>query len=90
MNMVYMPTVALFIFQVEVSLTRFGTPHLGWRFSLMSSILFGLAFMEHGLHNWLNTRPGGRDDIAAMSASLKTPPGTNFTIDNSVRELHNA
>lgn len=71
---------------VELSMARFGTPRLGWRFSLMSTVLFALAFLEHGLHNWLNTRPGGKDDIAAMSLKLNQAagPGINFTIDNSV------
>lgn len=39
---------------------------------------------EHGLHNWLNTRPGGKDDIAAMSL-LDNDANTSFKlIDQSV------
>uniref|UniRef100_A0A8D8QE40 Uncharacterized protein n=1 Tax=Cacopsylla melanoneura TaxID=428564 RepID=A0A8D8QE40_9HEMI len=73
---------------VELAMARFGTPRLGWRFSVMSTVLFTLAFLEHGLHNWLNTRPGGKDDITAMSTSQSgvtaTPGGpVNYSIDNS-------
>lgn len=42
---------------------------------------------EHGLHNWLNTRPGGKDDIAAMSL-IDNDSNTNTSvilIDQSVR-----
>ncbi|CAH0389772.1 unnamed protein product [Bemisia tabaci] len=52
---------------VEISMARFGSPKLGWRFAMCTILLMGLAFTEHGLHNWLNTRPGSKDDIAAMS-----------------------
>lgn len=39
---------------------------------------------EHGLHNWLNTRPGGNDDIAAMSL-IDNDANTSFIlIDQSV------
>uniref|UniRef100_A0A8D8QDN3 Gustatory receptor n=1 Tax=Cacopsylla melanoneura TaxID=428564 RepID=A0A8D8QDN3_9HEMI len=74
---------------VELAMARFGTPRLGWRFSVMSTVLFTLAFLEHGLHNWLNTRPGGKDDITAMSTSQSgvtaTPGGpVNYSIDNSL------
>lgn len=69
---------------VETSMSRFGTPRLGWRFTVMSSVLFSLAFVEHGLHNWLNTRPGGKDDISSMSMRGGAKVGANFSIDNSV------
>ncbi|XP_026676326.1 gustatory receptor for sugar taste 64e-like [Diaphorina citri] len=69
---------------VETSMSRFGTPRLGWRFTVMSSVLFSLAFVEHGLHNWLNTRPGGKDDISSMSMRGGAKVGANFSIDNSL------
>lgn len=47
---------------------------------------------EHGLHNWLNTRPGSKDDIAAMSFNSTGESAENdapHLIDQSVRtETH--
>ncbi len=39
---------------------------------------------EHGLHNWLNTRPGGKDDITSMSRTDSNDTST-YLIDQSVR-----
>jgi len=43
---------------------------------------------EHGLHNWLNTRPGGKDDIAAMSLIDNDSNTSVILIDQSVSTLH--
>ncbi|XP_050526318.1 gustatory receptor for sugar taste 64f-like isoform X2 [Daktulosphaira vitifoliae] len=69
---------------VEISMKRYGAPMLGWKSTTLAMILLILAFTEHGLHNWLNTRPGGKDDIAAMSL-LDNDVNTSFVlIDQSV------
>jgi len=39
---------------------------------------------EHGLHNWLNTRPGGKDDIASMSLIDNDDNGSLILLDQSV------
>lgn len=46
--------------------------------------MYFYSLAEHGLHNWLNTRPGGNDDIAAMSL-IDNDANTSFIlIDQSV------
>ncbi|XP_065199960.1 gustatory receptor for sugar taste 64f-like [Planococcus citri] len=73
---------------VELSMIRFGTPKLGWKVAIMTSVLLTLAFAEHGLHNWLNTRPGGKDDIASMSHSSDSSDSNDqsatYLIDQSL------
>lgn len=39
--------------------------------------------VEHGLHNWLNTRPGGKDDITSMSR-VDSNDTMTYQIDQSV------
>ncbi|CAH1738162.1 unnamed protein product [Aphis gossypii] len=68
---------------VEVSMRRFGAPRLGWKSTTLAVVLLVFAFTEHGLHNWLNTRPGGKDDIASMSLIDNDDNGSLILIDQS-------
>jgi hypothetical protein len=45
---------------------------------------YTLFSAEHGLHNWLNTRPGGKDDIASMSLIDNDDNGSLILLDQSV------
>lgn len=45
---------------------------------------YSLCLAEHGLHNWLNTRPGGKDDIASMSLIDNDDNGSLILLDQSV------
>ncbi|KAL5235730.1 hypothetical protein ACI65C_003140 [Semiaphis heraclei] len=68
---------------VEISMRRFGAPRLGWKSTTLAVVLLVFAFTEHGLHNWLNTRPGGKDDIASMSLIDNDDNGSLILIDQS-------
>ncbi|CAI6360927.1 unnamed protein product [Macrosiphum euphorbiae] len=68
---------------VEISMRRFGAPRLGWKSTTLAVVLLVFAFTEHGLHNWLNTRPGGKDDIASMSLIDNDDNGSLILLDQS-------
>ncbi|XKL67869.1 hypothetical protein PGB90_003360 [Kerria lacca] len=69
---------------VELAMVKFHTPKIGWKVVIMTSVLLTLAFAEHGLHNWLNTRPGGKDDITSMSHTHNHNDTATYQLDQSL------
>jgi len=67
----YILTISLTLFTIFIKVMQLCT-----KYTLFSA--------EHGLHNWLNTRPGGKDDIASMSLIDNDDNGSLILLDQSV------